>query len=119
MSTPEHEESGTDPEHTYCQAARFTGQRPAGLAYRQAQDAIFRAECELSAFRLQIHHLWHVAVVGQQPPAELHQRIRTILAAGELVPLATDILALLFERRAQIIPHTDWMEGHYNQNNRI
>ena len=113
MPTVEQEHTGEDRGESYYQAARFTGERPAGRAYQRAQQLIYDNPCELSAFRLELNRIWHVAVVGETPTTELDRRLRLALAGGKVVQLPGDILQLLFERRAQITPHTPWMEGHY------
>ncbi len=75
------------------QVARFPGEQPAGRAYFQAQRAIFKVECDLSAYRFHLNRIWHVAVVGEQPPEKLAQQLTDILGAGEPTTLPPDILA--------------------------
>ena len=69
----------------YHQAARFAGEEPACLAYFAAQEAIYThaGEIDLSAYRFQLNRVYHVAVLGNPPPTELHDRLRAILAAGD------------------------------------
>lgn len=122
MPSPEHPqaEGRAEPEpHPYCQAARFAGERPAGRAYFQAQEAIFQAECDLSAYRLQLNRLWHVAVVGEPPPEDLDEQLRGILAAGEEVSLPSDVLRLLHERGMRARRRGPWSEGHYRPGKRL
>src|SRR5687768_9113720 len=119
MALPEHGDSGPDqPDNQplaegepipYLRAARFTGERPAGQAYFQVQEAMYTAEPnDLSAYRLRLREVWHVAVLGEPPPADLGQRIDAILAAGEPVTLPDDVVTALAERRAQTIRQGPW-----------
>src|SRR2546428_462554 len=106
MPSPERQEGERKQEHEptpYYKAARFPGgEKPAGRAYSKAQDAIFRANgSELSAYRLILDQLWHVAVLGEPPPEDLERKITKILATGEPATLPPEILKLLQERRAQ------------------
>src|SRR5438477_2645505 len=65
----------------YSKAARFTGEKPAGRAYFQAQEVIFNdAESELSAYRLMLNAIYHVAVLGEQPSEETDQTLTRILS---------------------------------------
>ena len=111
MSSWGHSEQRPIP---YYQAARFSGEKPAGAAYRQAQQAIFNApECELSAYRFHISRIWHVAVVGDQPPEDLERRLQKILSRGESVSLPEALLRMLEQRRVQATRLGPWIEGHY------
>src|SRR5437899_9507681 len=106
------ERNDEQPERYVC-AARFPTERKAGRAYFQAQEAIFTADCDLSAFRLQLNRVYHVAVLGRTPTAEVDQRLRIILAAGEPATLPEDVLKLLEERRARATEQGPWVERHY------
>lgn len=59
-----HEEGSTS---SY-KAARFPSEKPAGEAYFQAQEVIFKADCDLSVYRLRLNRIWHLAVLGDPPP---------------------------------------------------
>src|SRR5712691_9777452 len=99
---------------SYLQAARFSGERPAGRAYVRIQALLFRARADLSAYRFHLERVWHVAVLGQEPPQTLDRRIRRALASGEPATLPEEILTLLWERRAQAIQIAPWVEGHHD-----
>ena len=104
--SPEHQEGRElqeQPPALYYRAERFRTERPADRAYFAAQEAIFRAQCDLSSFRFQLNAVWHVAILRAPPPGELEHRLRLILAAGEPVALPEEVLQLLRERRAQAI----------------
>jgi hypothetical protein len=111
MPSPE-QPADTEPPSFYFQAARFSGERPAGRAYLRAQEAIRSTECDVSVFRLLLVRTWHVAVLGQAPPETLDRSLRRILATGEPTSLLDDILKLLWERRAQAIKLSPWVERH-------
>jgi hypothetical protein len=96
----------------YFQAARFSGERPAGRAYARAQDLIYQEPYDLSAYRFLLERSWHVAIVGEPPPAAIDRSLRRILAWGESTTLPDDILQQLWERRAQAIKLSPWVERH-------
>ena len=111
---PDDAEAKREPQ-PYGRAARLPGEQPAGRAYRRAQDAIDRAreEVDLSAYRFHVNRVWHVAVLGEAPPAELDHRLQQILAAGAPIELPADILQLPQTRRAQDSQLGGWAEGHW------
>ncbi|HEY7467056.1 MAG TPA: hypothetical protein VIB47_10250, partial [Dehalococcoidia bacterium] len=55
----------------YVRAARYGFDRDSLQAYTQAQDIIFKAECDLSAYRLRYQDVPHVVIVGLKPTLEL------------------------------------------------
>ncbi len=105
-----------DPEPSpWYRAARFAGEQPSERAYFQAQDTIYQNDCDLSAYRLLLEDIWHVAVLGGQPTiTALQQELeRTLYAEGEPTTLPDEILVYLFDRRAEQSTRGPWMEGHY------
>jgi hypothetical protein len=103
----------------YFKVARFSGERPAGKAYNQAQELIYRDTCcELSVYRLQLETIWHVAVLGEQPQRSLKRRLEAILSSGEPTTLPEEILKELERRRAQATKLGPWVERHTRQINR-
>ena len=105
-------------EIPYYQAARFPTQEKAGEVYFLLQKLIFEAKdkSDLSAYRFRITEGWHVVVLGQQPTAELHQRIEALLTQGTLVNLQNirpDVLSWLQNRRVQAARIAPWVERHY------
>ena len=99
----------------YLRAVRFPSEAVAGQVYVAVQDAIFTGPPnDLSAYRFhQRQGVWYVAVLGKEPPPELDERIRAILATGEPVTLAPDVVATLTARRAQAHTLGSRVEGHY------
>ncbi len=115
MTSPER-----PPAPAYLRVARFTGETPAGRAYRRAQDLLVGAPaCELSAFRFHLDRIWHVAVLGDQPPEDLEGRLRVVLSRGEPAILPEDILLQLQRRRARATRVGPWVEGHYRPGERF
>jgi hypothetical protein len=109
MTSGEHQSS--EPE--YLKVARFSGEKPAGRAYRQAEELLFRSpDTELSAYRFHLNRIWHVAVLGDQPTEELDRKLRRILSRGEPTSLPEEILQQLQRRRAQAIRLGPWVERH-------
>ncbi len=121
MSSPER--GGPHPEEhqrheaepfPYRRVVRFAGEQPAGEAYRAAQDAIYaRPDSDLSVYRLQLDRIWHVAALGEAPPADLGQTLEAILATGEPTELPRGVWLALAERRAQAIQRGPWVERHH------
>ena len=108
----ERDDSSRIPE-PYCRAARFDRERDGLRAYTTAQELIFQTPCDLSAYRLQLSRIWHVAVVGEAPPEDIDRRIERILARGQVAELPEEVIKLLLERSAQIRSQAPWTEGHY------
>src|SRR5687767_13390972 len=103
--------SESENESPYLKAARFTGERPAGRAYNQLQDAIFNSPaCDLSVFRLLLSRDWHVAVIGDPPAETLDRRIRQILSRGTPASLPGQILDELYRRRTEATKLGTWVE---------
>ncbi len=112
---PEDESDEDLGSTTYYLASRFSGERPAGRAYFQAQELIFRNDsiADLSVYRFQLDKIYHVAVVGEKPPEDFENKLKNILSAGEYVPLPSDVLKTLIIRRWQQIKTGPWVERHY------
>ena len=109
MTSREHKSS--EPE--YLKVARFSGERPAGRAYDQLQDAIFRSPgCDLSVFRMLLRRDWHVAVLGDPPAETLDRRIQQVLSRGVPASLPGEILEQLKRRRAEATRIGSWVERH-------
>ena len=99
----------------YYLAARFPNKKAAGIVYNAVQELIYRdADCDLSAYRLQLDTMWHVVVVGEKPSDSLHVAIEAQLTNGTLVTLDPDVLFALMVRRGQAIQFGPWVEGHYS-----
>jgi hypothetical protein len=102
-----------DSQPFYLRVARFNGERPAGRAYDQLQDAIFRSPaCDLSVFRFVLDRHWHVSVLGDPPAEMLERRIRQVLARGVPASLPEEILQELQRRRAEATKLGPWIERH-------
>src|SRR5437868_1239838 len=105
----------------YHQAARFADEALAEATYFAAQDVVFAhaGDIDLSAYRFQLNRVDHVVVLGEPPPSELHEQLRSVLAAGEPAVVPEDILRLLNARRATATQVGPWVEGHYRPGKRI
>jgi hypothetical protein len=103
----------------YCLAAKFPSERAAGRVYFQSQKLIDNPDADLSAYRLQLQGVWHVAVVGDEPASELAEQLEKVIAAGELVELPSDALDFLRRRREEQIKHGPWVERHYRPGRRF
>ena len=115
--TPAPAETGGNPEHEprdYVHAAYFANEHIAGHAYNQAQEAIYSGPPnDLSTYRLMLEERWHVAVLGELPPAELDQQLQSILGQGIPATLPEEIVDYLKQRRAEMIKKGPWVEGHH------
>jgi hypothetical protein len=108
----ERQEPDTDSAR-YLHVARFNGERPAGRAYTQLQNDIFRSpDCELSVFRLLLDRQWHVSVLGDPPAEILDRRIRRILSRGTPASLPEEIRQELQRRRTLATRISPWVERH-------
>jgi hypothetical protein len=103
----------------YCLAAKFSSERAAGRVYFQVQKLIDNPDADLSAYRLQLQGVWHVAVVGDAPDNGLAEQLEKRIAAGEPVELPSDALDFLIQRRAEQIKHGPWVERHYRPGRRF
>ena len=119
MPSHEHPHGPEREPVPYQRASRFPGEQSAGTAYAAVDRALFVADCDLSAFRFHLNRVYHVAVLGEVPPAELAARIDGILAAGEPVTLPHDVLELLVARRAQQRRLGPWVERHHRPGTRL
>lgn len=114
MPAKEQPPTPESPPEPYFKVARFSAEKPAGRAYRRAQDLLFATpDCELSAFRFHLDRIWHVAVLGDEPPEDLDRQLRTILSRGEPTSLPEEVLLQLQQRRARSTRLGPWVEGHY------
>lgn len=102
-------------DNTYYLASRFKGERPAGRAYFHAQEFIFShsSDLDLSVYRFQLDRIYHVAVLGEKPPQDAENRLKSILSAGEYVQLPSVLLKVLIVRRWEQTKHGPWIERHY------
>ena len=97
----------------YQRASRFAEERPAGRAYADAQQVIYKApDSELSVYRLQVNRLWYVAALGLVPPAPVLQAIARILDTGEPAELPAAVWDTLRERRRRATRLGPWVERH-------
>lgn len=101
-----HQPQGPEEETPgYYRAARFPGEEEAGRSYHAAQRLIRDPDVELSAYRLQLNYVWHVAILGPPTPAEeIAKKVEEILGQGESVTLPPDILKALVVRRSKCSP---------------
>lgn len=120
MPSPEDHNPQEREPAPYHKAARFPRERAALRIYTQLQETVYTApECDLSVYRMQLNHVYHVAVLGQPPPAALDRRIDGLLAQGELVTLPHEVLMALSERRQQMTRRGGWVEGHHRPGERL
>ncbi len=102
-------------DEPWYRAARYDTEPPSAHAYFQAQETIYQSEHDLSAYRLMLEQIYHVAVLGSAPAeAAIQQQIENILyAEGTPTQLPNEVLIYLFDRRAEQSKQGPWMEGHY------
>ena len=121
MSQERHEEKHAEEQEQtpYYLAARYAGERPAGRAYFEGQETILRADCDLSVFRFQLNRVWHVAVLGEKPPDDLEDKLKTILSRGTPAPLPPEVLQTLASLRANATRQGPWVERHFRPGQRL
>jgi hypothetical protein len=76
-------------------------------------------ESELSAYRLMLNAIYHVAVLGEQPSQETDEAITEILSQGQSAALPREALAALNARRIEMRQHGEWVEGHYRPGRKL
>jgi hypothetical protein len=104
----------------YYMASRFRNELSAKLSYQQAQELIFRdRKADLSAYRIQLDQVNHVAVVGTQPHDRLQSRLQKILSHGEPTSLPDEVVNALHKRREQMKQQGEWVEGHYRPGKKL
>ncbi len=108
----------TQGQTPYYQAARYPNKTTAGKAYTPIERIIHDAACDLSAYRFLVpsEGKWYVVVIGEQPDAQLHERLKTILTSltrGEPTSLDEETVTFLLARRVQQAQRGSWVEGHY------
>ncbi len=105
----------------YHQAARFEREALAETTYFAAQEVVFAhaGDVDLSAYRVQLNRVDHVVILGEPPPADLHEALRAVLAAGEPAVVPEDVLRLLNARRTAATKAGPWVEGHYRPGKRL
>ncbi len=101
-------------------ASRFKNELSAKLFYSQAQELIFRdRKADLSAYRILLDQISHVAVIGAQPHERLQKRLEKILSHGEPTTLPDEVVNALHQRRIEMKRRGDWVEGHYRPGIRL
>ncbi len=102
-----------DAKELYYKAASYASDQSAYAAYSQLESKIFKAQCDLSTYRIRFANVPHVVVLGEQAPEDLHQDIEAILANGGGSALPAAVVNTLVQRRTQAKRVGSWIEGHY------
>ncbi len=120
MPSPErpHGDPSKEQENRYLAAVRFEQEAVARKTFFKAQDIVFKGDCELSVYRFQLRGVYHVAVIGEPPPSELQDQLKSILSSGVEADLPEQLKAYLFQRRVQAKRVGPWVEGHYRPGRR-
>lgn len=100
-------------ERPYYRAVRFPGEKAARRAYFATQETIFATDWNMSTYRLILGGIWHVAVMGDQPPEELERKLMRALRHGDPVQLPYDVLRPLQQRGETERRNGLWTERHY------
>ena len=113
-----NEQRETEPT-AYYRVAKYRNEPLAGRAYFRAQHIIYETQADLSVFRFQLSQIYHVALIGEEPPPELNRRIERLLSGGETVQLDANILDMLRQRRTEAIKIGPWVEGHFRPGKKL
>ena len=99
-----------------CLAARFASLELAGQAYDPIQE-ILRVEefSNLSVFRIELHGVAHVAVVGEDAGAHIMEVVNQALSLGEMVTLDDEAIGWLRARREGRPQQEGFSEAHYTR----
>ena len=69
-------------DEPWYRAARYADEPAAGRAYFQVQETIYQQETDISAYRMMLEQIYHVAVLGgAQAEAALQEQVENILYA--------------------------------------
>ena len=110
----------SDPLPRYALTVRLRRVQAAKCVYDQIQQVLYEAEeSDLSTYNLQLNGVLFVAVVGEPPPADLHERLRQILTIGTAETLPEEVLVMLQRRREQEQRKGPWVEHHYRPGKRL
>ncbi len=118
---PEHNPKPEQELPEWYRAARYRGEQPAGQTYARVEETLYtHPDYDLSAYRLILEEIYHVAVLGGIPKPEVQQTIEGMLyQMGTPTQLPEDILVFLTKRRAQAQQVGPWVEGHYRPGKRF
>ncbi len=97
----------------YTLVAEFPDEVTARRAYARVQALLYRADCDLSAYRVLLDGVPHVVVLGKAPAESLDEHLRLALIAGRPAELPPPIIAALAVRRAQQRQKGPWVEEHH------
>lgn len=100
-------------QSSYFRTIRLEDGRMSAQVYQQLQRTIFEVECDLSVYRFRLDAAWHVAVLGETPPASLDEKLTALLQSGEPVSLPPEVANALAARRSEATRYGPWVEGHY------
>ena len=91
------------------------------MAYVAAQEALYAhaGEVDLSAYRFRLDRVYHVAVLGDPPPTELHDQLRTVLSLGEAATVPEDVLKLLNARHLEATKQGPRVQRHHRPGERL
>ena len=116
MSLEQPEEilhNAADHSGPFFEAYTYRTDRSARRAYFRVEDAIRDSEYYLSVLRFSLGRVPHVAILGEEPPETVVQRLRAILKQGSRTELPPHIIQTLWERRLAAMQQGSWVEGHY------
>lgn len=100
----------------YTLAAFYEDELQSEQVFDSVQTTIFDDEtANVSGFRMAepARRLWHIAVIGDQPPPALDQQLRRLLSTGEAEELPPEILTVLLVRRETMRRLGPKVERHY------
>lgn len=103
----------------YLLMARFRRDAAAKRYYTEIQEAIRNAECDLSVYNLRLNGEPIIIVMGNEPSADLDERLRKALSTGSPTTLPQDVIVMLTERSIRERRKWPWTEGHYGSGNRL
>lgn len=96
-------------------------QRPnrAKAIYNQVEALLYDAPVDLSAYNLVLNGRPMVIVLGNPPPAAVHEAVRRILASGQPVVVPEPVLATLYARSQAEWQQGPWREYHHGAGIRV
>lgn len=91
----------------------------AKAVYRQVEALLYDAPVDLSAYNLLIDGRPTVIVLGNPPPAEVHEAVMRCLGSGQPVVVPEPVLATLYARSQAEWQKGPWRADHHGAGTRL
>lgn len=97
----------------YVLSAAFRRPERAKAVYRQAEALLYDQPVDLSAYNLELNGQPLVVVLGNPPPATVHDRLARLLATGQPIAVPEEVLITLYRRSRDAWAKGPWQAYHH------